>query len=125
MKGSCSGDGGATPGVPWVGSFTPGRRHGRRELPPASRQRVNAPAATAGPGCESRGVASVARVAGAPRRAERAARRPDLPAEAPLRCRGHSATCAGALFSNLKATGGACGPRESRARRTGSGSYSH
>lgn len=31
-------------------------------------------------------------------------------------CRGHSASSVGALFSNLRATGGACGPRESPAR---------
>lgn len=49
----------------------------RRVQPPASVQRVNAPAVTAGPGCESRGVASAGSAAGAPGRAERAGWRPE------------------------------------------------
>lgn len=73
--------------------------------PPASAQRVNAPAGTAGPGCESRGVAPEGSAAGAPR--------------LPLPCRGRSAPSAGASFSNLRATGGACGPRESPAPASG------
>lgn len=40
----------------------------------------------------------------------------DRPAETPRPCRGRSAPSAGAWFSNLRATGGACGPRESPAR---------
>lgn len=66
---------GLLPRVARVGAFWTGSRHGRGELPPASGQRVNAPAAPAGPGCESRGVAPVGRAAGAPRRAEGAGRR--------------------------------------------------